>query len=240
MNRSTLSLLLVAQLAQGASRPKYGPSEGPRAVPLSASNEYFRSPGHPSPGFWALIGHYVPQLHSYSCTVASVAMVLNAAAVHRPKTSEEKLITQQGLLARLAGERWSRDRGTSLDRLGHMLSAALKAYGFNGASVRIVHVSAVTEATMRALTEALRDAEGSGRTFVIANFNQGFFMDDADVGHTAPIGAYDEGAQRVLILDPDREYYEPYWISLDTFASGLATRSGANVYRGYIVVTLGS
>jgi hypothetical protein len=42
----------------------------------------------------------------------------------------------------------------------------------------------------------------------------------------------------VLILDPDRQWYEPYWISVDTLLAGMATKdSGGTAYRGLVRVT---
>lgn len=236
-----LSAQAAAVHARGASQPKYGPPDAPRAVPLAASNEYFRSPRHPAPGFWALIGYYVPQNRSYSCTVATAAMILNAARARRPKTAADKVITQEELLDRLSAQQWRKDQGTSLDRLGRLLSAAFKAYGFQNASVTVVHVEDATARTRRALVEALERAARSDKDFVLANFNQKTFTDDADVGHTAPVGAYDEETNRVLILDPDRKYYEPYWVTVDTLLAGMAAkRKGSNVSRGYIVVAVGA
>jgi hypothetical protein len=34
---------------------------------------------------------------------------------------------------------------------------------------------------------------------------------DWDGPHISPIGAYDRGAQQVLVMDVDREWYVPYW-----------------------------
>jgi hypothetical protein len=35
-------------------------------------------------------------------------------------------------------------------------------------------------------------------------------------GHVAVIGAYNAENRQVLILDPDREWYEPYWSPLES------------------------
>ena len=58
-------------------------------------------------------------------------------------------------------------------------------------------------------------------------------------GHIAPVGAYDEPNRRVLVMDPDRAWYEPYWIPDDVALAGMATRdpvSGAP--RGYLIVSV--
>ncbi len=74
----------------------------------------------------------------------------------------------------------------------------------------------------------------------MVNFLQSELTGDPEgkVGHVAVVGAYDEKNSRVLILDPDREYYEPYWVSVDTLLKGMNTQDkDSNRNRGYIVVT---
>jgi hypothetical protein len=39
----------------------------------------------------------------------------------------------------------------------------------------------------------------------------------------APVAAYDAEKRRVLLLDPDREWYEPYWVADETLLAGLAS-----------------
>jgi hypothetical protein len=57
----------------------------------------------------------------------------------------------------------------------------------------------------------------------------------------APIAAYDQKNSRVLVLDPDREWYEPYWVSEDSLLTGMATEdTTAHAFRGYIKIQLPS
>ena len=81
--------------------------------------------------------------------------------------------------------------------------------------------------------------EKSPNDFIVANFNQKVFTVDTDAGHIAPVGAYDAEKRRVLILDPDREWYEPYWVSEERFIEGMNTKdSENNQFRGYLVIQL--
>lgn len=245
----SVAQLLLAQAGQAAeSKPKYGPKEAPRAQPLVFSPSYFQSKKHPAPDFWSLIGFYVPQMNEFSCSAASVAMVLNAARAKLPKTSEDAVITQPALLEKVAVEQWKQrlsaegaggEHGTSLPRLGKITEAAFKAYGFPNVTVKVVHVENTSAETKRELVKALVQNEKSSKDFIIANFNQQAYTDDADAGHIAPVGAYDAEKDRVLVLDPDREYYEPYWISTETFLAGMATKDkGSSLNRGYLVIQL--
>jgi hypothetical protein len=229
-------------------KPKYGPRNAPRATPLVLSHEYFQNPKHKSPDFWALIGFYVPQMNEASCSAASVAMVLNAALANQSKTSETKVVTQKSLVEKVTVEQWKErvsppglvgERGTSLDRLGRIVTAALQTYGFAKATVKVVHVENTQAGTKEKLLRILKENEKSATNFLIANFDQKIFTDDADAGHIAPIAAYDSEKERVLVLDPDREYYEPYWISVDSFLAGMATLDpGAKLNRGYLWIEL--
>lgn len=156
---------------------------------------------------------------------------------------------QKDLLEKVNVEHWKAllspeghegHHGTTLEGLGRITEAALKAYGFPSASVHVVHAE-TSPASKKALIAALKENEKSARNFIIANFNQQSFTDDADAGHIAPLAAFDSGKNRVLVLDPDRDYYEPYWVSVDTLLAGMATKDkGANANRGYLMIDLGS
>ena len=68
---------------------KYGPAGIPYAVPLSHDHKYLQDSKNMAFDYWNLAPFYVPQLNDFSCSVASVAMVLNGIirAGRRPKTS---------------------------------------------------------------------------------------------------------------------------------------------------------
>ena len=61
---------------------------------------------------------------------------------------------------------------------------------------------------------------------------------EGSVGHIAPIGAYDAKKKRVLILDPDRKYYQPYWVPYEKLFDGInTTDSGNSKSRGLVIVS---
>lgn len=249
MKKTLFALVVVAQLFAGFTvyaKPKYGPEGSPYAVSLALSNEYFRNPKHPAPAFWSLIPYYIPQFTGASCSSAALTMVLNAARAHLPQTSDDAVITEKMILDKVDIDHY-KDRltskighlgqfGADLDLLGKVTDAAFKAYGFPRVSLKVVHVNSNTKEAKTELVKALKSL--SLKTFVIANFDQKKFTDDVEVGHFAPVGAYDEELDRVLVLDPDRAYFAPYWVSTNTFLEGMATLdSSKKTYRGYIVVT---
>ncbi len=230
-------------------KPKYGPKGNPKASPVGVSHEYFQNKNNPSPDYWALTGYYVPQFNGYSCSAATVAMVLNAARLNAVKSADDKVILQPDLLKKVKAEHWEerlskpgfrKEHGVSLDILGKVTEASFKAYGFDNVSVKVVHLDSTSSDVRSALIAALKENEKSAGDFIIANFNQQAFTDDAEAGHIAPVGAYDAETDRVLIMDPDREYYEPYWISVDNFIVGMATKDKSSALnRGYVWVKVG-
>ena len=74
--------------------------------------------------------------------------------------------------------------------------------------IRPVDDSAASLAEVR---QALAANEASDRDLILTYFNQGVLTGDWDGPHISPIGAYDESARQVLIMDVDREWYVPYW-----------------------------
>lgn len=245
---ATVLFTLASTVFAGEPKPKYGPQGKPYATTLSASHEYLANARNHAPDYWALAGYYVPQINGYSCSAASVSMVLNAARTALPKTADDMLVTQQNLLDKVDAEHWklrlSKEgfeghHGTSLLTLAKVVEAAFKSYGFPQVQVRAVAVAEKSAAIKAQLRKDLTENEKSANDFIIANFNQKAFTDDADAGHIAPVGAYDAARHRVLVFDPDRDYYEPYWVSEETFLDGLATKdSEGKTPRGYLVVKL--
>lgn len=234
-------LAFVFSIHAGAETPK--PKYGPQASPLSESHDYFRE--NPAPDFWSLIPYYAGQETPGACSVASVAMLINGARIGRKLTIDDKLATHQELLKTTNNPGWVRSiskggRGVTLDQLGIFVEQSLKAYGISGSSVEVVHVEATSPALREKIRKTLVENEISAKNFIIANFNQKVYTDDADVGHIAPVGAYDENRKRVLILDPDRDWYEPYWVSEEVFIKGMSTQDKvASKNRGYVWIKLG-
>ena len=241
-----VSLLLLASSISADAAPKYGPAGTPHAIPLSISNEFFRKPKNPQPQFWALISFYVPQGNHASCSVASAVMVLNAARAHMAKTAEEKVISEPELLDKIHDPQWKLRvspggekgiYGLNLDLFGDLMKKALGAYSLSPAKVATYHVVDTSSETKASVRKSLKGL--SMNHFIVANFDQKAFTNDTQVGHFSPVAAYDASKDRVLILDSDREYYEPYWVSVDDFVKGMATQDHQiKKSRGYAVIEL--
>jgi hypothetical protein len=233
------SFLITSQLFVFAGNPpvKYGS----KAIPLSVSHSYFQK--HTSPQFWTLIPYYVPQADESACSVASVAMIVNAARVGKKLSTEDQLVTQKELVQKVKNSAWKKSglmtAGVTLDQLGTLVEESLKSYGIIPKKIEVVHTENRSESTQKKLHEALLEMQNNPKEFMIANFLQGAYTSDGDYGHIAPIGAFDSELKRVLVLDPDRSWYEPYWISEETFLQGMASQDKqSDQSRGYVRITL--
>ena len=228
-----------------ASLPKYGP----RATRLYEDRAFVRV--NEAPDFWALLPYYLPQRTDSSCSVASVAMLVNALRAGRRLGADEPLVTEAGLLGALGDREWERataegGEGVDLEQLGALIERVLSAYGLEPYRVDVVHVDSTSEETRARLRAVLSRNERSGEDFVLVNFLQSTLTGDPDgaVGHIAPIAAYDASRDRALVLDPDRRWYEPYWVPLDALLEAMATRDptvasaevGGRGWRGFVHV----
>lgn len=241
LKKSSIYLALAGFLAlQSAGFADTKPKYGPMATVLSQSHEYFRAA--PAPDFWALIPYYTAQMDESACSVASMTMIMNGARVGKKLTADDELVTQQAIVEKVQNKVWHKPMlkkvmgyATTLDELGEIAREAFEKYGVPPKSVEVVHADAIDEKTKAKLHEALIENEKSARDFILINFDQKAYTGDASVGHIAPIGAYDAKNHKVLVLDPDRKWYEPYWVSEETLLMGMATKDSATQRnRGYV------
>lgn len=221
-----------------AKQPKYGS----RAVRMYHARRYLRE--NEAPDFWALMPYYVHQYSERACSVASTTMVVNAARARSELMSDEELVSQKALLRRVGYPQWNNaiqpgGRGVTIEDLGRYLTEALELYCHDEYEVDAVRVSASDDGLRERVRNMLIENEQSDDDFVIVFFWQATFTDDPEgkSGHVSPIGAYDEENERALILDPDRDWYEPYWVPLDVLVEGLARRDPeTGRSRGYLWV----
>ena len=209
-------VLLCVTLQTGiALAPEAKPKLGPDAVPIQRATEYLRR--HDAPDYWALSAYYLPQLTNASCSVASVAMLVNALR-GLPERAEDPLVTQASLLEEVDSARWSAQSaedgdGVTFADLEGYVRRGLAAFGIEAVEVEVLKPSDDSPATLERVRRLLAENERSERDIALVYFNQGVLTGDWDGPHIAPIGAYDAESGRVLIMDVDREWYVPYWSS---------------------------
>lgn len=220
---------LVVGQGEALAKPKYGPAGKAIATPLSKDHEYF-SKNIDSP-FWQIMPFYVSQLTECSCSVASAATVLNAVWAPYKKSSEDRYYSEKTLLELSLKFPWKKRiqecrEGVSLAEM-------------KGILLELPWPKKVKIRVGSNLSNDLKDFEEKRTSFLIVNFLQSTLTDDAAVGHFAVVGAYDQVRRRVLILDPDRDWYEPYWVSEERLSQALRTTDPTSKEpRGYLVGTL--
>ena len=211
------------------SKPKYVST----TLRISKHHDYFQK--NKAPDFWALIPYYVHQQDGSACGIASTTILLNAARVHQILTASDKLITQKALVEKI---KVNYSKGLNLDQLADAVRKGMAEYQIK-ASVEAIHSDGTTS-QLKKIRDLLVKNEKGDRDFILANFHQTSFTGDPEgVGHISPIGAFDSKNNHVLIMDVDREYYEPYWVSFETFMKGIDTTDSSNTQkRGIVFIEL--
>jgi len=238
------SLLLFLCLSFGAHAEDVKQAEGPKpkyvstTIRLFDNRDYIRK--NAAPDFWALMPYYMPQQDGSACGVASLTMFVNAARARQKLSASDALVTQKSLVDKLKIDYLH--KGISLDQLGENVRKALVEYGLDAnkkATVQVIHADG-SKVQNKLIHDLLEKNEKTDHNFILANFFQGAYTGDPEgVGHISPIGAFDAKHNSVLVLDVDREYYEPYWVSFDTFIKGINTQdSELKVNRGIVYVDL--
>ncbi len=213
---------------------------------LSADSDYLRRA--PAPGYWALSPYYVGQFNDCSCSLATATILVNAVRGSQNLGPQERLVTQDALLSAVDSEIWiagcgaDGGPGVTLGQMESLLQRSFAVYGLDGVSVEAVPVPEPSEAALARFRDALRAIERpaghlAGHLLAV-NFHVGPVVGHGDYGHFSPVGAYDEARDRVLVLDVDRDWFEPYWTPTDRLLAGMATVSPIDgERRGYLRVT---
>lgn len=224
--------------------PKYGPS----AVPLSSDRAYFQQANHPSPDFWALMPFYVPQRNEYECSVASVAAVVNGLTrANRQLAGDVRNVTAASLLETVKTAQWAERMqkggvdgqvGLTLKQLAEVLAEALRLQGITSPLIETVQVTADDQATRERWRTTLAANEVSADDMILIHFTQDTLTGSGGgpYAHISPIAAYDAATDRALVLDVDREYYEPYWSPAEMIVKAMAAYTSQYGHGGWIRV----
>jgi hypothetical protein len=202
----------------------------------------------------ALHHQHVRQYHEASCSVASVATMLNA--IRALNGRDVPAVTQADLLDRVHCGHWKQRmqpeghrgrRGLPLKVLGAVTAASLKAYDIRPHQLAVVPTTARrAKVTRDLLRQRLIRFEERGDCLLLAHFNQGALVPALSIPHISPVGGYDRSADRVEILDVDPDLPTPYSVSFDCFYRALSCEYLGLLrpfgYRrgGYIYVKLAS
>jgi hypothetical protein len=250
MKKITLAVLAWA-FASGAlqAAPKYAPVNGTAAVTLARDNAYLRAKESAAPDYWALVSYYAPQKTGSSCSSASAAMALNALLnARRARGDEEENISEETVAAKAKTFEWSAlvseagdggRHGLKLEQLTTGLRESLAGFGAK-AEVTAVEVSTPSKEALAAFRAALAANEASAADIMLLHFVQDGLTGapGGPFAHISPVGAYDAATRRVLVMDVDRKWYEPYWVKDETLLKAMAVKTAAFGHGGYAVVKL--
>jgi len=210
---------------------------------LREDSDYLRQAQ--APAYWSLAPYYVGQFTGSACSVASAAMVINAARAGLRRGGGIKPARQQAVLDAVGSAAWrsevERDegRGASLRELAEFIAAGLRSLGAAPATVTAVPLTQRTPASQAAFRDMLHAAEAAHGAWIIANYHMETVIGSGDYGHFSPVGAYDAARDRALILDVYRQELEPYWLPVDKLLAGMTIPSRSDGEpRGYLLVRL--
>ena len=118
-------------------------------------------------------------------------------------------------------------QGMTLDQLGALLA-------LHPVAVEVHHAA---DGGLDAFRAEARAALESGDRFVIVNYLRKALGQQIG-GHISPLAAYDEKADRFLILDVARYKYPPVWVKASDLFDAMNTTDPSNggKTRGYVVV----
>lgn len=242
--------LFTGKALSADSIPKYGPKSAPHAVPLSHDHRYLQSPTHPAVDYWNLASFYDSQFNELSCTVASVAMILNGMlrAGHSLQAKDTN-ITQGKLIRKVLVENWEArvmpggfngKVGLNLLELEAVLKASFHQYGVSNFEIDRIEVTHTDPDVLTAFRRALTANERNRRDFILLHFVQDVVTESpgGPYPHVSPVGAYDQSKHRVLVMDVDREWYEPYWVSDTRLLLAMSKKTEMCGQGGYLWIRM--
>jgi hypothetical protein len=257
--RAKFAVLIILCLAMAFGEnllanemPKYGPTGAPYAVPLSQDHKYFQDSKNMAFDYWNLAPFYVPQINELSCSVASVTMVLNGIIrTGRSLKAEDTNVTQAKLIERINCLNWKEritpggfngEAGLKLDQLETVLKETLRQYEVSNYEIDRVEVANGDVTALEKFRRALAANEGNGDDYILIHFLQDI-VTEAQGGpypHISPVGAYDKTNKRVLVMDVDREWYEPYWVSDERLLLAMSKKTERFGFGGYLWIRVKS
>lgn len=238
-----LAVLLFLTPAAWAT-PKYGPN----ATPLSAMSNLSYFQNNKASDYWTLSPYYIPQETARGCSAANLAMILNAARAGVKLASSDPLITFKTLIEKYAGDDYKKavlgkkmTPGTNFsnENLARLLNEAVQKLNLPNARPH-AEFSMIDQNNLpksrKQFMEALKQNEKSDDDYIFFSFIQGGLTGDPEGGaHVATVGGYDAKKNLVLVMDPDREWYEPYWAPADKVFEAMSNpRSDSRKEAGWI------
>ena len=184
--------------------------------------------------FWHLAQFYATQPDLGSCSVASCTMVLNALPIPRPVSPAHKtfrLFTPENFFSPAVSAICSREKVSSSGMTLDQLVQTLATYPI---TVECRHASSAEgiSAFRHVLGQALQQPD----QFIVVNYLRKSLGQQFG-GHISPVGAFHEGADRVLILDVSNYKYPWVWVKTEDLWQAMSTvDDDSKLPRGYAII----
>jgi hypothetical protein len=200
----------------------------------SAEGEHLLLQSNARQSYWNLSIQFLTQRTQSFCGVASIVMVLNALGTPAPTTPEYDpytVFTQDDFLndrtEKVLPQAVLAKKGMTLDQIGQLL-------GSYGVHAEVHHAADATLDEFR--TSAIEHMSKPGG-YVIVNYLRRSIGQERG-GHISPLGAYDAGTDRFLILDVARYKYPPVWVKAKELFDAMNTTDSDNDNRtrGYVLI----
>jgi hypothetical protein len=202
--------------------------------------------------FHAMTPYYRVQRNDCSCSLATATILLNTIQHIQSNHHVDKPVTQNEVLEMVNNPLWdaaTADNGpgvATLEQFGQFLREMFSVYKIEGVAVDVIEVKDKSEETRQHIHQDLLDLanETCVTTLLALNFDDRWFINCLDeMGHISPVGGYDPLTNHVLVLDVDRGWTGPYWITEETVLNGINTidtdpATLKTSYRGYIRIRL--
>lgn len=213
---------------------------GEGIVPLSLDHSYFQSTEKGNQ-FWKIMPYYKHQSTGSSCSVATASLVMNALVGSASVPRDIPLFTEERILKISNSKNWEKatredDSGLTLSKLHSEMQNLLIKTGLDSkySSSYYEMSSFADELNFRKFLKKFENGDGQ----LILFFAQGELMEEKEIyPHFSPIGAYDEKSDRILIIDTDGSWYEPYWAPVGKIISNMTQYDvEMKCQRGYLWV----
>lgn len=184
--------------------------------------------------YWYLSSQFVTQKTQSFCGVATMVMVLNALSIPAPVADEYypfHVFTQDNFFNSKARSVIAPEivslRGIALEELKPLLeSYPVKVQVYHSTDTNI-------EQFRKIVSENLKQPNN----FVIVNYLRKAINQESG-GHISALAAYNEKADRFLILDVSRYKYPPVWVKTKDLWKAMATKiSVSQKTRGFVLVS---
>ncbi len=210
---------------------------GLHAKPLGQCYQQFQKPNLSEP-FWKIMPYYKGQETDSSCSLASVTMVMNALRPSYHLGSEEKLLTESTLLKISKSLKWRIATRNSSTGLGlHELAKEWKKLliKMQLENKYQIHFRELNSENSKQDFKKALDLLMQNKAWIILNYDQGVVMGEGSYGHFSPVGSFNKSTNEILIMDVDRQWYEPYWIDLKMAYKSMNTKDNLlGTHHGFL------